>query len=396
MDNIRRILHIDLDAFFCAVEEIRDPSLKGKPFAVGGSPDQRGVVASCSYPARKFGVRSAMPMAQAVKLCPNLKIIRGHYHDYSQASHQVMDYLKEITDQVEQISIDEAFLDVSSLPSSSKDLAVRIQTYINSELNLPCSIGIAANKLVAKIATDFGKISSGQFDRPPNAIHIVPPGLEADFLAPLPVKALWGVGPKTEANLKEKNIHTIGDLTKIPEMEMINLFGKWGYALSQRARGIDDRPLSLKHEAKSISQETTFAQNIKDEEVLIDTIDRIARQISRRLIKKNLQATTVRIKLRWPDFTTITRQLTAAHPTNDQLVIRDEAVGLFHKAWKKGQAVRLIGVGVSGLAPEQLDLWNYQSKLAQKKSQQQLKSAISAIRDKFGEDVLKWGEDLDD
>lgn len=153
----RRILHIDLDAFFCAVEEIRDPNLKGKPFAVGGSPDQRGVVASCSYPARKFGVRSAMPMAQAVKICPNLLIVRGHYRDYSQASHQVMDYLKEITEQVEQISIDEAFLDITQLSPSSDEVAVRIQTYVNSEFGLPCSIGIASNKLVAKTATDHGK-----------------------------------------------------------------------------------------------------------------------------------------------------------------------------------------------------------------------------------------------
>ena len=249
----RRILHIDLDAFYCAVEEKRDPTLKGKPFAVGGRPDQRGVVASCSYPARKYGVRSAMPMAQAVKIYPDLLIVRGHYRDYSQASRQVMDYLKEITEQVEQISIDEAFLDITKLSPSSEEVAHRMQNYIHSEFSLPCSIGIASNKLVAKIATDYGKVSSGDSDSPPNAIQIVPSGKEEEFLNPLPVNALWGVGPKTAAKLIEMNINTIGDLSQIPENEMIKHFGKWGYALSQRSRGIDDRLISLQHKAKSIS-----------------------------------------------------------------------------------------------------------------------------------------------
>jgi DNA polymerase-4 len=392
----RRILHIDLDAFYCAVEEQRDPTLKGKPFAVGGRPDQRGVVASCSYPARKYGVRSAMPMAQAVKICPDLLIVRWHYRDYSQASREVMDYLKEITEQVEQISIDEAFLEITNLSQSSEDIARNIQSYINTEFSLPCSIGIASNKLVAKIATDYGKVSSGYSDSPPNAIHIVPNGKEKQFLAPLPVDALWGVGPKTAAKLIEMNIKTIGDLSQIPENEMIKHFGKWGYALSQRSRGIDDRPISLQHKAKSISQETTFAQDVSIEETLLETIERLSNHISRRLIKKHIQATTIRIKLRWSDFTTITRQLTINQPTNNKQVIYKAAVNLFQKAWKKGEAIRLIGVGVSGLAPEQLNLWDHQTKRAEIETEKRLNTAIYDLREKFGDNVLQWGDDYDD
>jgi DNA polymerase-4 len=392
----RRILHIDLDAFYCAVEEQRDPTLKGKPFAVGGRPDQRGVVASCSYSARKYGVRSAMPMVQAVKICPGLLIVRGHYRDYSHASRQVMDHLKELTEQVEQISIDEAFLDITELHDHSQNIANRLQSHILSEFGLPCSIGIASNKLVAKMATDFGKVSSGYTDSPPNAIQIVPHGKEKEFLAPLPVDALWGVGPKTAAKLIEMNINTIGALVLIPEDVMVKRFGKWGYAISQRARGIDDRPISIQHTAKSVSQETTFAKDILDEETLLKTIQRLSNHVSRRLAKKHLQATTIKIKLRWADFTTITRQVTISQPTNKENVIYKSAEKLFHDAWNSGNPVRLIGVGVSGLAPEQLNLWDHQTKTADMKTQKRLSLAINDLREKFGDSVLKWGDDFNE
>ncbi len=396
MATKRRILHIDLDAFYCAVEEQRDPALKGKPFAVGGRPDQRGVVASCSYSARKFGVHSAMPMAHAVKICPDLLIIRGHYRDYSQASNQVMDYLKVLTEQVEQISIDEAFLDITKLTDQSDLIAQMIQSHIYSEFKLPCSIGIASNKLVAKMATDYGKVASGYSDSPPNAIQIVLPGKEEEFLAPLPIDALWGVGPKTASKLIDMHIDTIGDLTHIPESEMIERFGKWGYALSQRARGIDDRPISVQHTAKSVSQETTFAKDVRAEDKLLETIDRLSSHISKRLIKKHVQASTIKIKLRWSNFDTITRQLTLNQPTNDQETINNAAVSLFKKAWRKGEAVRLIGVGVSGLAPEQLNLWDHQTKLAEGQSEKRLSTAISDLRQKFGDSVVQWGQDLNE
>jgi DNA polymerase-4 len=392
----RRILHIDLDAFFCAVEEQRDPTLKGKPFAVGGRPDQRGVVASCSYPARKCGVHSAMPMAQAVKVCPDLIIVHGHYQDYSQASRQVMDYLKSLTDQVEQISIDESFLDITKMTEPSELIAQLVQSHINSEFALPCSIGIASNKLVAKMATDYGKVRQGFSDNPPNAIQIVIPGEEEEFLAPLPVAALWGVGPKTAEKLLDMNIKFIGDLVKIPENELIERFGKWGYALSQRARGIDERPLSLQHTAKSVSQETTFAKDIRAEDTLLETIERLSGYVSKRLIKKHVQATTIKIKIRWSNFETITRQLTLNQPTNSHETINNAAVNLFKKAWKKGEAVRLIGVGVSSLAPEQLNLWEYQSKLTGPESERQLDIVIKDLRERFGDNVLQWGYDFND
>jgi DNA polymerase-4 len=396
MSAKRRILHIDLDAFYCAVEEQRDPTLKGKPFAVGGRPDQRGVVASCSYSARKYGVRSAMPMAQAVKICPDLLIVQGHYRDYSHASRQIMDHLKELTEQVEQISIDEAFLDITELHDHSRNIANRLQSHILSEFGLPCSIGIASNKLVAKMATDFGKVSSGYTDSPPNAIQIVPHGKEKEFLAPLPVDALWGVGPKTAAKLIEMNINTIGDLVFIPEDVMVKRFGKWGYAISQRSRGIDDRPISIQHTAKSVSQETTFAKDILDEETLLKTIQRLSNHVSRRLAKKHLQATTIKIKLRWADFTTITRQVTISQPTNKENVIYKSAEKLFQNAWNSGKPVRLIGVGVSGLATEQLNLWDHQTKITDMKTQKRLSSAINDLREKFGDSVLQWGDDFNE
>jgi DNA polymerase-4 len=394
MAKNRRILHLDLDAFYCAVEEQRDPTLKGKPFAVGGTPDQRGVVASCSYPARKFGVHSAMPMAQAVKLCPDLLIIRGHYRDYGRESRQVMDFLRGLTDQVEQISIDEAFLDITKLTKPSDVIAQMIQSHIASEFSLPCSIGIASNKLVAKMATDYGKVFKGFTDKPPNAIQIVPAGKEEEFLSPLPVDALWGVGPKTATKLRKMEIETIGDLTRVSEKELIDLFGKWGYALSQRARGIDDRPISLTHTTKSVSQETTFAKDIHTEDTLLETIERLSRHVSKRLIKKHVQASTIRIKLRWADFETITRQLTLNQPTNHQETIYNAAVSLFQKSWKMGEPVRLIGVGVSGLAPEQLTLWDHQNKISESESEKRLSAAINDLRQKFGDSIVFRGQDI--
>jgi DNA polymerase-4 len=209
----RKILHLDLDAFFCAVEEQRNPDLAGKPFAVGGRPEERGVVASCSYPARLYGVHSAMPMARARRLCPGLMIISSRHSVYSQVSRQVMERLHRLSPLVEQVSIDEAFLDVSDLLDTGEEIARRLQQEIKAELSLPCSIGIASNKLVAKIANDVGK-AANRSGKPPNAITNIPVGQEAEFLAPLPVERLWGVGPKTAERLFRIGIRLIGDLAR--------------------------------------------------------------------------------------------------------------------------------------------------------------------------------------
>jgi DNA polymerase-4 len=355
----RTIIHLDLDAFYCSVEELRDPSLKGRPFAIGGRPEVRGVVASCSYPARQFGVRSAMPMGRAMKLCPDLLIIPGRHNEYSRISRQVMEYLYRLTPLVEQISIDEAFLEVTDLPDEGVSIGRRLQTSIREELGLPCSLGIASNKMVAKIATDVGKIDSPR-DSPPNAITVVPPGEEAAFLDPLPVDALWGVGPKTAARLAELGVKTIGDLANYPEVELRKLFGKNGSDLAKHARGIDERPISTSQEVKSISQETTFARDIADKSHLLNTLQKLSRQVASRLLKSELSGSTIKVKIRWPDFTTITRQMTLTLPTDQESQIFNAANQLFLREWQPGKAVRLLGVGVSSLqeSSRQLSLWD--------------------------------------
>lgn len=355
----RIIIHLDLDAFFCAVEEQRDPDLRGIAFAVGGRPDQRGVVASCSYAARLMGIHSAMPMARALHLCPQLRIVSGHYKAYREASQAVMERLRRYTPLVEQISIDEAFLDVSSLGESGEALARQIQAEIQSELGLPCSLGVATNKLVAKIATDVGK-ASRQSKGPPCAIQVVPAGDEAAFLAPLPVQALWGVGPKTAARLGEQlAVVTIGDLALQPEEALTRLFGKHGHYMTRRAIGMDDEPIHTSHEAKSVSQETTFARDVSDGKILRAKLRDLAEGVCRQLQKDGLGGATVKLKLRWSDFTTLTRQATIDHPTDQLAVIYSIVIQLFDSVWKPRKPVRLLGVGVSNLGPpiKQLGLW---------------------------------------
>lgn len=355
----RKILHLDLDAFFCAVEEQHDPSLAGKPFAVGGRPEERGVVASCSYAARTHGVRSAMPMARALRLCPGLQIIRPRHGVYSQVSKLVMERLHTLSPLVEQISIDEAFLDVSNLPDLGKDIAQHLQQEINRDLGLPCSIGIASNKLVAKIANDVGK-SKARSEKPPNAITDVPAGEELAFLGPLPVESLWGVGPKTAERLSQLGIQTIGDLALQQERDLVKLFGRTGTSLYNHARGMDDSPIITYHEPKSISQETTFARDVNNEQHLRQTLRHLSENVGEQLRKDGYSATTIKIKLRWPDFTTITRQLSLPAPTNQDNQIAKTANMLFEKVWKPGKPVRLIGVGVTklGSPAHQLTLWD--------------------------------------
>ncbi len=380
-------MHLDLDAFFCAVEEKKRPSLRGKPFAVGGKPSERGVVSSCSYPARQFGVRSAMPMGRALRLCPELIILPGDYRAYSAASRQVMEILRALTDQVEQISIDEAFLDASEFSEPADQIARQLQQKIHFELGLPCSLGVASNKLVAKIANDFGKIAR-RGPEPPNAITIVPPGEEAAFLAPLPTEALWGVGPKTAERLAEMNILTIGDIAACSEEELKRRFGKNGWDLSQRARGIDDRPIVTEHETKSISQETTFARDILDEAILFHTLLKHSQSVGQRLRNSHLTGTTIRLKLRWADFQTVTRQTTLSQPTDQDDEIYRAAEGLFRRAWQPKRPVRLIGVGISGLGPQvhQLSLWDIPSE-----KNLRLAQVVEELRQRYGDEVFRKG-----
>lgn len=387
----RKILHLDLDAFYCAVEEQRDPSLVGVPFAVGGRPQERGVVSSCSYAARRLGIRSAMAMAHATRLCPGLRIISPHYKAYARASEGVMEHLRSLTPLVEQISIDEAFLDVSDLSESAETIAFELQATVRDNLILPCSLGVATNKLLAKTANDFGK-ATAQSEGPPNAITVVHPGDEAAFLAPLPVEALWGVGPKTAERLSALEIYTIGELARCPPAELARLFGKIGHELSLRAKGIDERPIVTHHEPKSFSQEVTFAHDVSDEAHLHRTLHDLSKGTGRRLRKAERAGTTVKLKLRWPDFSTLTRQTTLSRPTDDDDEIYSAALRLFKKVWSQGKAVRLIGVGVSGLAPpaRQLSLWE-DAPRASEDREDQSQAAVEMVRKRFGDHVLQRG-----
>jgi DNA polymerase IV len=396
---MRTIIHLDLDAFFCAVEEQHDPSLHSKPFAVGGRPESRGVVASASYAARQFGVRSAMPMAQAVRLCPNLLVVPPTFAAYRAASQQVMMRLHTLTPLVEQISIDEAFLDVSALGEPGDVLAARLQATIRGELALSCSLGVAANKLVAKIATDVGKslVRSGKM---PQAICVVPPGDEAAFLAPLPSTALWGVGPKTAEKLAELGMHTIGDIAAWPAADLARRFGQHGEDLARRARGIDERPIVTERPTKSVSQETTFARDVTDRATLERTLREQATEIAQKLHRDDLMGVTVKLKIRWPDFTTPTRQLTLAQPTDDPETIAEAALRLFGQIWTGEQAVRLIGVGISGLGspPRQLSLWEVPPTPTpeQVARQQRVETALAAIQARFGAGVVWRASELEE
>jgi DNA polymerase-4 len=388
----RKILHLDLDAFYCAVEELRDPALKGKPFAVGGRPDQRGVVSSCSYPARRFGVRSAMPMSQAVRLCPDLLVVRANFSAYHAVSAQVMAILHDLTPLVEQISIDEAFLDVTLLRDPAESIARQLQARINQACGLPASLGVATNKLVAKIANNIGK-AAARGDQPPNAIKVIPPGTEAAFLAPLPSRELWGVGPKTAESLARLGIQTIGDMARWSAADLAQRFGKHGAELSERARGIDTRPVESDGESKSISAETTFSRDLSDAASLHRTLRSLSDKVGRRLRKESLQGATIKLKLRWSDFTTLTRQVTLPHTTHHDETIYQAALDLFNRVWVPGRPVRLLGVGVTGFEdePRQLGLWEQPRVEAEQSS---LETALDKLRDRFGDSVIQRGSEL--
>ncbi len=391
----RTILHLDLDAFFCAVEENHNPALKGRAFAVGGRPEERGVVASCSYAARRMGVRSAMPMARAIRLCPGLIIVSSRHRVYREVSEKVMRVLHEQTSLVEQISIDEAFLDVSDIRDEPQRFGRGLQARIRDELLLPCSIGIASNKLMAKLATEVGKslalqkIKAQGLAEPPNALTVVPFGEETAFLDPLPADMLWGVGPKTSARLAELGMRTIGDIARWPELELIRLFGENGRDLARHARGIDDRPVVTEHETKSISQEVTFSKDVRDDKVLEETVREQSAEVARQLRKNNLAGKTVKLNIRWPDFTTLTRQTTLNDPTDQEEVITRTALDLLNAVRKPNQAVRLIGVGVSGLGPpiRQLGLWDMDVERSRR-----LQQAMDRLNEKYGRDVIHKGE----
>jgi DNA polymerase-4 len=319
-------------------------------------------------------------------------IIHGRHHAYSEISDQVMERMGELTPLIEQVSIDEAFLDVTDLPESGLVIASRLQQRINTELALPCSIGIASNKLIAKTATDVGKASRKEKSRPPNSILEVPPGEEAAFLAPLPAQTLWGIGPKTAARLGELGVRTVGDILRIPERQLLHHFGKTGPELGLRARGVDTSPVVTSHTAKSVSQETTFDRDIQNRTLLEKTLRELSEKVCYRLRQDNFTGTTVKIKVRWPDFTTLTRQVTLRQATDQDSQVYETALYLFDSVWKPGQAVRLLGVGVSGLSTSlhQLSLWDTQDE-----KEHRLLEALDLLRERYGKRVIQKASDIE-
>lgn len=337
----RAIIHLDLDAFFCSVEVLKNPKLNGKPIVVGGQPDKRGVVAAASYPARKFGIHSAMPMAQAVKLCKDLIIISHGFKSYRTYSRIVMNLLKQEADLVEQISIDEAFMDVSSRIVNWEDavqIAKKIQNNIAVNIGLPNSIGVATNKMIAKIASDYEK---------PNGFTVVRPGEEKAFLAPLSPQKISGIGPKMTEKLNAMNINTIRDLSKIPLNILEAKFGKLGIAMENWAKGIDERPVQVERDIKSISNERTFNKDISSSQELIMILDQLSKKVVDRLIDKKLKAKLVFIKLRYYDFDTHTMQKSLSKSTDSVDDISKIARDLFTISWSNNKPVRLLGFGVS-------------------------------------------------
>lgn len=389
-NSVRKILHLDLDAFFCAVEELSSPELRGLAFAVGGSPDKRGVVMSCSYAAREYGVRSAMPMARALQLCRGLRIVPPRYDAYRETSRKVMEILRRRTALVEKISIDEAFLDVTDLPQTELQIAQELQAEIRNELGLPCSLGVATNKLLAKIATDMGK-AKHRGATSPCAIEVVPSGVEAAYLAPLPVSALWGIGPKTSARLKDLGIRTIGDLANMPEGVMTRQFGQTGRDMIRHARGMDDRPVLMERAVRSISSEVTFDRDLVDGAALRDTLRSLSEDVGRSLRGKGLCGGTIRLKIRWEDFTTLTRQSSLAQVTDQDGVIYETAERLFTRVWIARTPVRLIGVGATRLTERahQLSLWDTSDQ-----KEHRLLNALDELRERYGDDAVLRGSNF--
>ena len=378
----RTVLHVDLDSFFCSVEEILQPSLRGQAFVVAGRPEHRGVVASASYPARRHGIHSAMPTARALRLLPDLRVVPPRHGTYGDFSRKVMALLRESAPRVEPISVDEAFLDSSDDPRGGEAVASALQREIRHRFQLPSSWGVASNKLVAKIATNVGK---------PNGLIVVPADQEASFLAPLPVGMLWGVGPKTQAALHELGVRTAGDLARLPEGALRATFGPHGPELASRALGRDDSPVDDSQDPRSISSERTFSRDVDDEAVLRAELRRMAEELGERAREDGWAGWTVRLKLRWPDFRTQTRQVRLDQPTDQDGEIFQAAWNLFGKEWSPGRPVRLIGVGLADLTPPARQLSLFDRSWQQ---DQGLLRAVDEIRRRFGPQAVRRASEI--
>ena len=342
------VLHVDLDAFFAAVEQRDKPSLRGRPVVVGGL-GPRGVVSTASYEARRFGVRSAMSMAEARSRCPHAAFLAGRYHAYRAVSEVVMAALRELSPVVEPISLDEAFVDLAAGDVAPQGLTVErveaiagsLRARIRMETQVSASVGAATSKLLAKIASEQAK---------PDGLVVVQPGTEMSVLRPLPIRALWGVGPATAERLTRLGVRTVGDLDRITESELVDLLGEaHGRSLHRLGRALDDRPVSSERESKSVSVEDTFDRDLTDPALLSALVERLAGRVTSRLVESGASGRTVTLKVRLHDFTTLTRSATLPAPTDDVRVVSRLASQLFAEI-DTSAGIRLLGVGVSGLA----------------------------------------------
>lgn len=378
----KHIAHLDLDCFFVSVERIQDPSLVGKPVVVGGTPGSRGVVASASYEARKFGVHSAMPTGQALRLCPQLIVVPGHYQDYSSSSDRLYRRMLEFAPVVERASIDEMYLDLTGCVSLyHHDLQGHIrliQTLIREEFGLPCTISLASNKTIAKIATDQVK---------PEGICIVPHGKEMQFLAPLPIVVIPGVGPKTETYLHKKGFRTVADLQAASVERLEELLGAHGIWLYRVAHGGGSETVHRDYVRKSIGKEETFAQDTADRPELERLLFGLVEAVCSRLRSKSWKTRTVTLKLRYSDFKTLHRSHTI-EPSNDDPIVFQTACELFSAAYTRKLPLRLLGVQLSNFVrDEQLDLFRFSSN----QKRDHALHAVDALREKFGDEVIHVG-----
>jgi DNA polymerase-4 len=377
-------MHIDLDAFFVSVEQAENPELKGKPVVVGGRPDQRGVVASASYEARTFGLHAGMPLTTASRLCPQAIFIQGSFPKYRRASQRFMAILADFSPYLEPVSLDEAYLDVTgfeSLYGSIHQMAVAIKKRIKDELGLCASIGIANCKVVAKVASELSK---------PDGLLEVAAGEERSFLSPLPITKLPGIGRKTEPILNSLGINTIGKLSTMPLSALKSHFGTSGEILWRYSRGIDDRKVEPPAEAKSMSRETTFGKDTRDHSLLKATLRYLSERVGSQLRQRGKQARCVTLKLRYADFTTITRRHTLRQSSDSDQTIFNTGVELLKQALSQ-QKVRLIGIGVSNLTEpgRQLDMLDLSAQRLE-----QLNRAIDRIRKKYGFTAIQTGRTL--
>lgn len=339
----RKIIHIDMDAFYASVEQRDDPRLRGKPVIVGGTPENRGVVAAASYEVRAFGVHSAMPTSRALRLCPDAILVRPRIPHYAEISRQIGEINRQYTDLVEPLSLDECFLDVTDnkrgIPFASA-IARELRGRIRAEIGLTASAGVAPNKFLAKIASDLHK---------PDGLVVIRPDEVQRFLEPLPVERVWGVGPATAGEMHRIGVRTIGDLARVPAEALIARFGKSGELFARLARGEDDRPVQAEQRRKSVSQETTFPRDVSDLQALRETIVELADEVWQYCLRKQIQGSTVTVKVRYADFTTVTRSHTVPFPISSRAGLVAEGFQLIEKTQAGAIPVRLVGIGLSSL-----------------------------------------------